>query len=514
MVQPSDRRRTGARSRRGTAWRAGLFAAIAVTTVSGGCAVNPVTGRPELTFVSESRERELGDEEARRIAETIGILDDAALATYVGAVGERLAAGSPRTDVVYRFAVLDMKEPNAFALPGGYVYVSRGLLALLNGEDELAGVLGHEIGHVAARHAVRRVTRAAPIAVLTGLGAAVTGIVSPTVGDVVGGIGGAAGALMLAPYSRGQEDEADRIGQELAAKAGWDPAGLSRALRALEREDATHGDTPRPSSFFATHPPLPERAANTEAYAATLHPAAATSVATSHTDFLRKLDGLPVGPRAAEGIFDDETFLHPDLGFHVRFPSGWKTANARTIVGASAPDGHAVIGLESVGEGDDPMATFRAFEQEAKADLSRNAERMTVGGLPAVRARALAETDDGRVALDMTWIAYAGRVYRITGITQPSSAETDRTTFGATVESFGPITDAERAGIREAKLRLVAARAGETVGDMVGRTDGVWKAEMAAAANAVETGDRLSAGRLVKLAILQKYRGGGKAASK
>lgn len=485
-----------------------MLAAAMAVALGGGCAVNPVSGLPELTFVSHSREQELGDEEARRIAETVGILDDAALVAYVRAVGDRLATGSPRTDVAYRFEVLDMREPNAFALPGGYVYVSRGLLALLNDEDELAGVLGHEIGHVAARHAVRRVTRAVPIAVLTGLGAAVTGIVSPTVGDVVGGIGGAAGALMLAPYSRGQEEEADRIGQDLAAKAGWDPTGLSRALTALEREDATHHDGPRASSFFATHPPLPKRVANTETYADTLHRGAATPIAASPVEFLRKLDGLPVGPRAAEGMFDGETFLHPDLGFHVRFPAGWKTANARTIVGASAPDGHAVIGLEAVGDGDDPTAAFRTFQDEAKVDLSRDTERTTIGGLPAVRTRALAQTDDGRVALDMTWIAYGGRIFRLTGITQAGAADADRPTFQATAESFGPITTAERAGIREAKLRLVPARAGETLGDMIARTNGIWSAEMAAAANALETTDRLPAGHLVKLPILQKYPGG------
>jgi predicted Zn-dependent protease len=121
-----------------------------VGLVAGGCAVNPVSGRPEVTLVSEARERELGEDEARRVAETIGLLDDAVLVAYVRAVGERLARGAPRTDVRYTFEVVDTEQPDAFALPGGHVYVSRGLLALTNSEDELAGVLGHEIGHVAA----------------------------------------------------------------------------------------------------------------------------------------------------------------------------------------------------------------------------------------------------------------------------------------------------------------------------------------------------------------------------
>src|SRR6185369_12916072 len=203
-----------------------VLAGALLLVIGGGCAVNPVSGRPEVTLVSEAKEQELGDAEAKNVAATMGLVDDPRLTGYVRAIGDRLAKFSPRTDVAYTFYIVDMPEPNAFALPGGYVYVSRGLLALTNSEDELAGVLGHEIAHVAARHAVRRVTRAAPLAIVTGLGAALTGIVSPTLGDLVGGVGGFAGALVLAPYSRGQENEADRLGQEFSAAAGWDPAGL------------------------------------------------------------------------------------------------------------------------------------------------------------------------------------------------------------------------------------------------------------------------------------------------
>src|SRR5216110_3142734 len=175
---------------------------LAVLALLGACTRNPVSGRPELTLMSAAEERRIGAEQAAEVARTIGLVDDPRLGTYVQEVGRRLAARSPRRDVTYTFAVVDMAEPNAFALPGGPVYVSRGLLVLTNSEDELAGVLGHEIGHVAARHAVRRVTRAAPLAVVTGLGAAVTSIVSPMLGDLVGGIGGVAGAFVLAPYSR------------------------------------------------------------------------------------------------------------------------------------------------------------------------------------------------------------------------------------------------------------------------------------------------------------------------
>jgi len=487
------------------AWRWRIAVGCALLALAAGCATNPVSGRPQVTVVSETTERELSEEEARKVAETMGLYDDEALTRYVRAVGERLARVSPRQSVPYSFQIVDMMEPNAFALPGGQVYVSRGLLVLLNSEDELAGVLGHEVGHVAARHAAQRVTRAAPIGILTGIGSAVTGIVSPTLGHVVGGIGGFAGALVLSPYSRGQEHEADEIGQELAAKAGWDPAGLSSALRALEREEALHSGEKRAASFFATHPPLPDRVAETETRAATLARAAGAPLAGTRAEFVRKLDGLPVGARARDGVFDGATFRHPDLDFQVQFPAGWKTANERTVVGAGAPDGRAVVGLEVVGEGNDPEASMRQFEQKAKVDLASGAERLKINGLPATHATAMARTRQGRIALDLTWIAYAGRIYRVTGASEPDAANAAAPLFRSTTLTFRPLSSAERAAIRERRVRIASARRGERLDDVLARTRSPWNVAMAAVANGVDGDAPLAAGQPVKVAVDEPY---------
>jgi predicted Zn-dependent protease len=480
-----------------------LFLALALALAA--CAVNPVSGRPEFTLVSEAKERELGEAEAKNVAAEIGLYEDAALTAYVRSVGERLAAVSPRRDVAYAFHVVDMQEPNAFALPGGYIYVSRGLLALTNDEAELAGVLGHEIGHVAARHSVRRVSRAAPLAVVTGLGAAVTGIVSPTLGSVVGGVGGLAGALVLAPYSRGQEHQADELGQEMAARAGWDPAGISRSLHSLEREEALHRAAPRANSFFATHPPLPRRVSETEERARELSRTEPTRIAAAPEVFVRRLDGLPVASRAKDGVFDGPLFLHPVLGFHIRFPDGWKTANERGAVGAVSADGGAAIVLELAGTGSDPEAALRAFEQETRVSLSRGAERTTISGLPAVHATAVARTTDGPVAVDLTWIAFAGHVYRVTGMARPDAFDTTRPVFGRTAGTFGALTDAERAAIRETRLQLVAPRAAETLSALVARSISAWDAERTAVANGLEVTTIPGPGRLMKVAVVKPY---------
>src|SRR5262249_32312381 len=187
----------GMKRRDGIGSVAGPILLVAIAGSLAACTVNPVSGHPEGTLISASTERELGAEGAKKVRATMGVVEAPRLVDYVGAVGARVAANSPLKDVRYTFTVVDMAEPNAFALPGGYVYVSRGLLVVTNSEDELAGVLGHEIGHVAARHAVQRVSHAAPIAILSGIGAVATGIVSPVLGDIVGGAGELANSLVL-----------------------------------------------------------------------------------------------------------------------------------------------------------------------------------------------------------------------------------------------------------------------------------------------------------------------------
>jgi predicted Zn-dependent protease len=469
--------------------------------------MNPVSGRPELVLVSRAQEQELGDEESRRVADEMGLVDSTALGAYVEQIGRRLAQHAPGGDAHYSFRVVDVEEPNAFALPGGYVYVSRGLLALMNSEDELAGVMGHEIGHVAARHAVRRITRAAPIGILSGVGAAVTGIVSPMLGRAVGGIGGMAGALVLAPYSRGQESEADRVGQTIAAAAGWDPEGIAHALNTLEREESLQAGRERGMSFFATHPPLPERVAVTTAHARSLERAPAHPVAGSRTAFLRKLDGLPIGARPSDGVIEGERFSHPDLGFALQFPSGWKIQNARDAVGAAAPSEDAVIVLTSAGEGSDPKEALHALEKSAKTDLSSRAESFRIGDLPAVRVRGKSRTDQGVLAIELTWVVLDRHIYRIAAAAPPSKSATHEPAFRSTVMSFRRLTAAERGGFRETRLRLLNARGGETIAALLARAGASgWSPAMASVANGLTDGARLANGQIVKVAIAEPYR--------
>ena len=265
-----------------------LLTLLSIT--AGACSINPVSKMPEVTLLTVEQEKKIGEEEAKKVEQQMGLLDNEALTGYVNGVGQRLAKESPRQDVPYQFHVVDMTEPNAFALPGGYVYVTRGLLALVNTEDELAGVVGHEIGHVAARHTVQRVSRQGPFALITNLVSGVTGFFVPIVGDIVGGVGNFAQSLVFSPYSRSQESQADEVGQEMAAKAGWNPAGLAIFLDTLGREEALLSDGPRKPSFFDSHPATPDRVKHTTKHAKELTQASREPIAANRDAFLARLD--------------------------------------------------------------------------------------------------------------------------------------------------------------------------------------------------------------------------------
>lgn len=473
-----------------------------VTWAGSGCSVNPVSRLPEVTLITVEQEKKLGADEAVKVEQQMGLLEDPALVSYVESVGQRLAEQSPRRDVAYRFHVVDMVEPNAFALPGGYVYVTRGLLALVNTEDELAGVVGHEIGHVAARHSVQKISRQGPFAVVTGIVAGVTGLVSPLVGNIVGGVGEFAQSLVFSPYSRSQENEADKVGQEMAAKAGWEPEGLTDFLNTLGREEALMHDGPRRPSFFDSHPATPDRVANTSKHAKQLQRAVRQPISASREVFLQRLDGLVVGQRAANGVLQEQTFRHPDSNIFMEFPEKWHFENTPEQVAAASPDGEALIVLRAVAQGNDPMDGARALEKESKSPVVGKTTMTRVGNLSAART----ELDvDSKVTLDLTWVAHEGMIYQIAGLAPKKRFDTVRSLFRTTAQSFRPLTPQERNGILEKRIRLVKARGGETLRSLVTRSNSVWKLEQVAVANGLASSEGLKEGQLIKVVVLEPY---------
>ncbi|BCA53048.1 hypothetical protein W02_01880 [Nitrospira sp. KM1] len=476
---------------------------LSAIVLMSGCSINPVSNMPEVTLVTVAQEKKIGAEEAKNVEREMGLLDDQALTAYLDQVGQRLAKESPRQDVTYEFHVADMVEPNAFALPGGYVYVTRGLLSLVNTEDELAGVVGHEIGHVAARHSVQKISRQGPFTLITNLVSGVTGLFVPLVGNIVGGIGNLAQSLVFSPYSRSQESQADEVGQEMAAKAGWNPAGLSSFLNTLSREESLMNDGPRRPSFFDSHPATPDRVEKTTKHAKELKQASRPPITPSRDAFISRFDGLVVGQRAANGQIIGQTYRHPDLNLFIEFPEKWHVDNSPIQVAAAPKDGDMAIVLQAVGEGMDPMEGARVLEKASKSSVVAKTKPTTVHGLPAARTQL---SDSGMVA-EITWIAHEGMIYQMVGIAKARMFETVQPVIHATVQSFRALTTDERAAIREKRLRLVQARAGERLSDLAARTHSSWNVKQMAVANELAEGDVLTEGRLIKIAAEEPYEG-------
>lgn len=482
-----------------------IVVGLSVAAGLAACAVNPGSGRPGALRLSPEQEKQLGRQEAQKVQQEFGLLDDEALAHYLDAIGRRLAVHSPYAGIAYTFHLVDSPEPNAFALPGGYVYVTRGLLTLLNSEDELACVVAHEIGHVALRHPGRQLTQATPLGLLTGLSAGATGLVSPVLTEVVSDVGAVASRLVLAPYSSDEEREADRLGQQMAANAGWDPAAMSRMLHTLECEEAVRGGNPKRFSFLAAHPTTPERVADSTEYAKGLPRAKQAPIKPSAAAFLESLAGIPTDGRAADGVFKDTTFLHPQYDFAVRFPEKWSTHNTREHAAAAAPDGSAIVLLEVAAEGDDPLRGALALEQLLHWPIVEEVVPFRVGSLRAAQAHLQADSPDGPLSIELTWIAHRARVFQLTGETSLARRTSMRATFDAVARSFRPLTAAQRRDVPENRLRLITAREGESLVSLVVRAKSAWMLDMVAVANARPSITWLTQGDLIKVAIPEPY---------
>ncbi|MEN8161214.1 MAG: M48 family metalloprotease, partial [Myxococcota bacterium] len=390
---------------------------------------------------------------------------------------------------------------NAFALPGGPIFVTRGLLALVRSEDELAGVLAHEVAHVAARHSVRQVTAATPLAVLFGLPAAIVGSVSRPLGSLVALPGALVSKLALSAYGRDQEYEADRLGAELVRAVGLSPLGLAGLLERLAREEALHREGPQPLSFFSSHPRTPDRMEQVRAHARELDGAPPPRSAPALA--LERLDGLLIGPSPAQGVFVENDFLHPKLDIAWRVPEGWTHENHPEAVVAIDPasEGRVALLLQLVGEGDDPAAA--AVAEGLGPEHEKALRRLEIGGRPAAQ---LELTRGGDAAL-LTWLALGGRIYRVVGICPVSELGVRHALFTEAAAALRALGADDRARIRAARLRLRSPQPGERLEDLVRRTKSAWSGAELAVANDLDPEAPLAAGGSLKVPISEPWVG-------
>ncbi len=324
-----------------------LLMPILLAAALSACATNPASGKKQAALMSEERELEIGRELDPEIRKQYGVYDSPELQAYVQRVGERLALLSHRSQLFYRFTVLDSPEVNAFALPGGYVYITRGLLAYLNSEAELAAVLGHEIGHVTARHAVRQHATATA----ANLGFTIGAIFVPELANqAVANLVGLMNTAIVRGYGRKYELEADHLGSQYLALGGYDPHAMVGVLELLKNQEGfelerarLEGREPRVyHGVLATHPSNDQRLQELIKESSQL---VKETPRVGREDFLALINGMVFGDSVKQGVRHGSNFYHRDLGFAVSFPEGWRIENHPDKLIASSRDNEAKIVL-------------------------------------------------------------------------------------------------------------------------------------------------------------------------
>jgi predicted Zn-dependent protease len=447
---------------------------------------------------SKEDERRAGAEMAKQVETRIGVYV-APTQSWVSDVGHRLVnhLEPDKKDWDFQFEIVDQLEPNAFALPGGHIYVSRGLLALVVEEDDLACVLGHEITHVTERHAVKRARRAILPAILT-LPGRIVGIVSPGLGDLAAAPFEVLGGLGLAKYSREQEEESDRLGAKLAANTGYDPRALARILKRLEKDvERLTGKENRKPSFFDSHPDTPTRVKDVDKEASGIAWTRRPPLRT-WPEVLEALDGMPWGVNPEQGVFQGQLFIHPDLEFAMRFPTGWQTVNTPSAVGAVRGEEAEVV-LTLVGEGVDPVVEGRnTTGRLRKNDLDVDDEHpIEVNGFPGY----FAHVKNSDVEAHIVWVKMRNFTYRMVGVGERK----DRSTIWGSIESFRPATEDELKSIDVVRIHPARAYAGETLTQLGVRTDNAWRPDYSALVNALPPGVVLEEGQAVKISRREPY---------
>ena len=470
-----------------------LLVAVAIISLIG-CARNPVTGRREVVLVSQNQEVAIGRENHPVILEEYGQVDDAPIQTYLQRIGNELAKVSHRPALDWHFTVVDSPVVNAFAVPGGYVYFTRGILAHMNSEAELAGVMGHEIGHVTARHSVQQMTRSQ----LAQIGLVVGSIASPTFGQFGGSAQNALGLLFLR-YGRDDERESDQLGVEYAARGGYDPRQISGFFEVLARLSADAG--PMLPGWLLTHPDPGERVVTTRILGNDWIGRLGlieNDLKVSRESHIRILDGMVYGNNPREGFTEDGRFYHPDLRFELLFPTDWEVQNTRSAVYASEPGQQAQMQLRVA---DAPEgATVREYVQQLANGGSspRSGQYRTINGNPAFVGVYTLSDQARTLSLRVGFIEFDGQIYQVVG------AANDLNRYGSAMEdailSFDRLEDERILNVRPDRLTIYTARDGDTLESLAeGMANSRVDAETLSILNRLPLDASIPAGTLVKL---------------
>jgi predicted Zn-dependent protease len=470
-----------------------VVAAGAVLTILGACATNPVTGRKEVSIVTPAQELEMGRQGYGPVTEEYGLYGDAALSAYVNSIGQKVAHVSHMPDLEWHFTILDDPTVNAFAMPGGYIYITRGILPYLNSEAQLAGVLGHEIGHVTHRHTAAQITQQQ----LFGVGLALGSIVSPTFARYSGAAQQALSLLFL-KFSRTDETEADELGVDYATKAGYDSRDIPATYAMLKRISDQSGQ--RLPGFLETHPDPGDRETVTTALA-NQAVAGKTGLVINHDVYIRHMDNILFGQDPRQGYFVGDDYFHPTFGFQLTFPAGWGHQETHATVAAGEPNQAAVVQLAAAqNAGNLTPEAYLAQLATNKSITGSNGARETIGGYSAwVGHITVADQNQAPTTLDAAFIRKDAVLFQILGQSKQPGDVNEQRIF-TTMRSFRNLTDPARINVTPDRVRVSTVNATGSFGTVVTAL-GARPADLETDAimNNVRTTDSVVAGKLLKV---------------
>lgn len=451
------------------------------------CATNPATGKKELMLVSEGQEVALGQQEDQKAVASFGVYDDPELQDYVAGIGHAIAQRAERPNLPWTFRLVDDAAVNAFALPGGFIYMTRGIMAHLESEAELAMVMGHEVGHVTARHSASQMSNQQ----LMSLGLGIGMVAVPELrryGDLAQlGLG-----LMFLKFGRDDENEADTLGLRYSVRLGYDVTQGAGAFEMLDHlsEQSEAGKVP---GWLSTHPDPGDR------YQRLLAAAREQNLQGGNVRreaYLKRLDGMTFGENPREGFFKDGAFYHPDLRFRYELPRSFKGQNTKQAVWAVSSNGDAVMQL-TLAEGDSPDQAARAFFGSQQIQ-TRDTDRTSVNGLPAIVGTFDAQSGQTLVRGLAAFVRYEGRVYRMIGYTGRADWSRYSRTFGASVSSFGPLRESWALNVQPRKVDVVVPRRDLTLAQFMKQYPSTVPEATIANLNQVRPGETFPAGQQAK----------------
>lgn len=471
----------------------------AVFLLFNSCATNPVTGKKDFVLMSEEQEIALGQQSDPAVLAQFGLYENQQLQSFIQAKGEAMAAVSHRSKLTYQFKVVDSPVVNAFALPGGYVYFTRGILAHFNNEAQFAGVLGHEIGHVAARHSVQQQTKAtlAQVGLIAGM------IISPEFAQFGDAASQGLGLLFL-KFGRDDERESDRLGVEYSSKVGYDAEEMADFFLTLNRLQSQNGQAI--PDFMSTHPNPADRYETVNQLAFDWKKQLNMTVANvNRNNYLKLIDGLVYGEDPRQGFVENNAFYHPELKFKFPIPATWQHQNSPQQFQMAPQDGKAIMNLTLA-----PGETLEAAAQQTLKQFSLqvvDSKSTTVNGLPALAVIAdqqqqqQAQQQQTQVIRTLTYfIKYGGNIYSIMGISTANDFNNYTQAFTNTMENFSALTDPEKLNRQPERIKVETVNQTATLSQIFQRNNiKEDRMQELAILNGMELNDRVEKGTMIKL---------------